>query len=250
MFARVFNIPSLSRIKIFVTFLMAFQAGAINSAGYIICHRFVSHVTGFATLVGIDIANVSVVSALSMASVPLFFLVGVMISAYFVDMRTAIHKTPQHTFLISTIAGLMYLVAIGGYLGWFGPFESPFNSLPNYPLIVILCLACGIQNGSITSASGSIIRTTHLTGNTTDLGLSLVRIIAHRHIAEIKQKEILTTFIRVGIIGSFILGSTIGAIIFLRIKFIGFLLPAFISSGLILWDIADRLHHKFGVRHG
>lgn len=250
MFARVFHISAKSKLKIYISFLMALQAGAINTGGFVVCKRFVSHVTGFATLFGVDFANLNFSLAFSMISVPLFFLAGVMFSAYFVDKRVAEHKSPQYTFLIVSIATLMFISAIGGELGWFGPLNIPADAVPNYPLIAILCLACGIQNASITSASSAIIRTTHLTGNTTDLGLGLVKIFAHKHHAEIKNQEIRSTIIRIGIIGFFILGSTLSAFLFLKIGFLGFLLPAGISSSLLIWDLSDRLLKKSGVHHG
>ena len=34
-------------------FLLAFLGGHVNAGGYLACHRFVSHVTGFATLAGV-----------------------------------------------------------------------------------------------------------------------------------------------------------------------------------------------------
>jgi len=41
------------RQNLYLWFLLAFQGGALNAGGYLAVHRFVSHVTGFATLAGI-----------------------------------------------------------------------------------------------------------------------------------------------------------------------------------------------------
>lgn len=68
-------------------FLLAFLAGNVNAGGYLACHRFVSHVTGFATLAGVDAATGSWGDAFGILSVPLFFLLGVVVSAYHVERR-------------------------------------------------------------------------------------------------------------------------------------------------------------------
>ena len=223
---------------------MSFQAGAINAGAYIGCHRFVSHVTGFATLFGAEFARERFVAAASMATVPLFFLLGTMISAYFVDRRIAGHKPPQYTFLVCTIAILMAIAAVGGIYGWFGPFSSPTDSDPNYALLAILCLTCGIQNASITSASGSVVRTTHLSGITTDLGIGIMRVFASGQEEAIKKSERRANIMRIGIIAAFIFGSTVSAYIFLSHGFIGYLLPAGISGGLVLLDWKERHFHN------
>ena len=61
---------------------MAFQAGLINIGGFMACHRFVSHITGFATFFGYEINQADTSAALSMLVVPMFFLFGCMISGF------------------------------------------------------------------------------------------------------------------------------------------------------------------------
>jgi uncharacterized membrane protein YoaK (UPF0700 family) len=246
MLSRAFDLSKFSLAHMFVWLLMAFQAGAINVGAYIGCHRFVSHVTGFATLFGFEFARGHMIAALSMASVPLFFLTGIMFSAYFVDHRLATNKKPQYTFLICLIAFLMLVAACGGLSGWFGPFNSPLESEPNYPLLAILCLACGIQNASVTSASGAVIRTTHLSGITTDLGIGLMRLFSDGQKEEIRTSEKKATIMRLGIIGAFVLGSTFSAFLFLALGYVGYFLPAAISGLLVLLNWKEH-HFKRGA---
>ncbi len=42
---------------LFHWFLLSFNAGCINAGGFLATGRFVSHVTGFATFFGVDLAN-------------------------------------------------------------------------------------------------------------------------------------------------------------------------------------------------
>jgi uncharacterized membrane protein YoaK (UPF0700 family) len=241
MFTRVFNFTRFSWRNLFVWCCMAFQAGVINSGGFIGCHRFVSHTTGFATAFGEEVARGRWNFALGAAGVPLFFLIGVMISAYFVDRRVAMNKTPQYSFVVTMIVALMLLAVIGGSLGWFGSFSPPVSEEPSFTLLAILCLACGIQNASISSASGASIRTTHLTGLTTDLGIGIMRMVSRGQKTEVVEHERRGNIMRVGLILAFIAGSTIGTIIFLQFNYLGYLLPVVISGSLLLEDLRERL---------
>ena len=241
MFARVFNFTHFGWKNLSVWCLMAFQAGVINTGGFIGCHRFVSHTTGFATAFGEAFAGAQWNLALSAAGVPLFFLAGVMISAYFVDRRVALGQTPQYTLLISIIVFLMAIAVFGGRWGWFGAFNPEASLEPNFALLAILCLACGIQNASITSASGATVRTTHLTGITTDLGIGLMRLASKGQSEKVIEYEKKASIMRIGIITSFIAGSVVGTLLFLRYEYFGYLLPLGISGTLLIIDLRERL---------
>jgi uncharacterized membrane protein YoaK (UPF0700 family) len=93
-----------------------------------------------------------------------------------------------------------------------------------------------MQNAVITSASGSVIRTTHLTGPATDFGIGIIRnITKYPHP---NKREVFATWCRFGIFVSFSLGSLVGALIFMNFHFTGFIVPVCISS-----FVAFRLRH-------
>jgi uncharacterized membrane protein YoaK (UPF0700 family) len=240
MISGIFNLANYTPFNVSIWFLMAFQAGAINAGGFLSCHRFVSHTTGFATHFGAEFAQGKVYQAIGIASVPIFFLLGTMLSAYFVDKRIAQQKKPQYSVLVWTMTLLMLVVVVAGNRGWFGTFGDSMNIEPDYPLLAILTLACGIQNAMITSASGSAIRTTHLTGITTDLGIGLMRILSGKKDDKLLLMERKATFMRFGIILFFIVGSTFASFAFLAFGYFGFLLPAATSGVLILYDFFQR----------
>src|SRR5262249_20057385 len=77
-------------------FLLSFLAGTINVGGYMACHRFVSHVTGFATLFGAEAVEGNWAEGFGMLSVPLFFIIGTMISAFLVERRIAYGRAPMY----------------------------------------------------------------------------------------------------------------------------------------------------------
>lgn len=211
---------------------MAFQAGILNIGGFMACHRFVSHVTGFATFFGYEINQADRSHAIGMLVVPLFFLLGAMISGFLVDIRLKLHKRPKYYLSFGFIFILLLMIYIGGISGLFGIFGQPLNSRSDYLLLIILCFTCGIQNGSITSVSKSVIRTTHLTGITTDLGIGLARLLSAKKLSETMENEKKATLMRVGIIFFFGLGSVAGGFVFSKLAYYGFIIPVATSGFL------------------
>lgn len=72
-----------------------------------------------------------------------------------------------------------------------------------------------------------VIRTTHLTGATTDFGIGLVRIWSTEK--SMHKQDVFAAWCRFGIYWSFIAGSLVAAILFINFKFYGFFLPLAIS---------------------
>ena len=213
---------------------MAFQAGLLNIGGFMACHRFVSHVTGFATFFGYEVNQADSSHAIGMLVVPLFFLLGAMISGFLVDIRLKLHKKPKYYLSFGFIFILLLLVLTGGQLGYLGEFGQPLNTSGDYLLLIILCLTCGIQNGSITSVSRSVIRTTHLTGITTDLGIGLARLLSSKKLDEPMDNERKAVMMRIGIILFFGLGSVFGGYIFSKLAYMGFIIPVMTSGFLFI----------------
>lgn len=209
--------------NLFIWFLLAFQGGSLNTAGYLAVHRFVSHVTGFATLAGIAGANYDWSTMFGMILVPMCFLLGVMISAWNVERQRIRNRIPRYSFVFSIIFFNILFVALAGSFGFLGNFGEPLTSQRDYLLLFILSFTCGLQNAVISSASGAVIRTTHLTGPTTDFGIGLIRIWSTRK--NLHKREVFATWCRLGIYLSFIAGSMLSAMLFINFKFLGFFLP-------------------------
>jgi uncharacterized membrane protein YoaK (UPF0700 family) len=207
------------------------MAGTINSGGFLACGRWVTHVTGFATFFGIDLVTGEYKLALSMLIVPMFFLLGSFVSGYLIDVRLAAHREPRYDVVMSTISIALIFFAFGGSYGFFGIFKDSLLIETDIGLLVILCFASGLQNALITTSSGAVIRTTHLTGLTTDLGIGLAKGFAKRRDSKgsKSRKDLVNNKIRAGIIISFIIGSSVGAFTFISYEYWGFLLPAVIS---------------------
>jgi uncharacterized membrane protein YoaK (UPF0700 family) len=232
-------------------FMLSFLAGNVNTGGYLACHRFVSHVTGFATLAGVDAASTRWGDAIGMLTVPIYFLFGVMVSAYFIDRRVHEGKRPRYALVMGLEMLCLVLAAMGGMLGWFGNFGEVMELRRDYLLLALLCAASGLQNAALTSATGATIRTTHLTGITTDLGIGLIRAASIHETDERRRFEIKANLLRVGTIISFMVGSAIGAVLYLEHGYAGFVLPSVIAGYAILMALRDSAElSKHEAKHG
>lgn len=230
MFVDLINQPSYSPKKFVLWNSLAFQAGFVNVGGLLACHRFVTHTTGFATYFGVEMAQGRFTLALSIVSVPLFFLLGCCISAFFTDRQRINQRPPNYTVLFFLMFLCFALVAGFGINHWFGSFGAELSMSDDYLLLGLLSLSSGLQNALMTSISNSVIRTTHLTGLTTDLGIGLVRIFSHQTDHIQRTQEVKANGMRIGIIVSFTFGSWMGASLYLKHQYYGFLVPLFITS--------------------
>jgi len=208
---------------------LAFLAGQINAGGFLSTGRFVSHMTGFGTLVGVEFANGHWWTALGMTTVPIFFVLGLMISGYFIEMRLLHRRRPRFDVVMTMVVACLFFCALGGFLNWFGRFESTMHLREDYWVMALLCLASGLLNAAISSSSEGTVRVTHITGTTTDMGISWVRWYALKRMPgvsdeEVKRERIMAEF-RLGQIIAFALGSGVGTLFFLRYRYFGFLFP-------------------------
>jgi uncharacterized membrane protein YoaK (UPF0700 family) len=238
------NISTYTRTSMTIWMVLAFQAGILNIGGFMACHSFVSHVTGFATLFGVALGEGSYAPALSLLLVPGCFLMGAMVSGVLVDLRLKLGKKPKYYIVFGVLFALILLVEIGGFNNFFGTFGVAVADSHDYWLLAALCLICGIQNGTVSLVSKSVVRTTHLTGVTTDLGIGLVRILNRARLKGKVDGEVEANWMRAGIILSFTWGGAIGYGVFHKWGFRGFLFPTLISGGLFFLTLYFQVLRK------
>lgn len=218
-----------------IWFALGLQAGLLNMGGFLACNAFVSHVTGYATLFGADLSLGKTAHAWTLLLVPVFFLLGAMLSGTLVDLRIRKNQLPLYSTVFGLMSCLLFIISIVGYLNFFGDFGKPLDITKDYILLSALCLICGMQNAAVTTASKAVVRTTHLTGITTDLGIGIVRVLARSGSSSHENNdEIQANLMRAGIITSFVFGSILGAFTFLKYQYWGFLVPTVISGTLFV----------------
>lgn len=214
--------------------LLAFQAGAVNAGGYLACKRFVTHTTGFATLFGVELARDSLGEAAGVLSVPVFFLLGAMVTSWFVDLPIQREEKPNYRWPAVLITLFLCAALVLGELGLFGIFGERLAIRRDYLFLVLLSMASGLQNALFTTASGVVVRTTHLSGITTDLGVSLTRLLfARERDPASRRLDRRASLARFGIIAAFVVGAACSAFLYLQVQYLGFVLPV-LTSLLVL----------------
>lgn len=221
---------------------LAFQAGSANAGGFLLCARFVSHMTGFGTQVGVSLSRFDYSHALEMVSAPLVFMCGAMFSGVLIDRRMLCNQRPRFILAMAIVAAIFTGVAIGGIMGLFGEFGLSSSIERESVLLFSLSFACGLQNACFSSLTRGQIRTTHLTGILTDVGTTFVKLpLMDREDRDAKLLR-RVNYIRIMTFFSFSIGSMASAIWFTWLGFWAFVI---LSSWawlltLAVWD-RDRL---------
>ena len=68
--------------------------------------------------------------------------------------------------------------AVCGMLGCFGPFGSTVETAGDFVMLSVLAFAMGLQNASVATTTGMIVRTTHMTGPVTDFSIALAMLLS------------------------------------------------------------------------
>ena len=233
---RFFSSRHLSQSLVF-----AFAAGALNVGGFLACGRFVTHVTGFATYFGAESGLGNWSEAFGLLSIPVFFFLGALLAGWFLERRLQQGLKPWDDLLLGLVVLQLGASAFLGLEGYFGDFGLISGVRHVYLLLAMLSTSSGLMNALISSASRSQLRSTHLTGITTDLGLGVMRLLYLKDKAgRMDEKRI--NGARAGVILFFILGSATGAFIFGRWGFGGFYaVGAFVLVDLILLRSSRRV---------
>ena len=214
---------------------LAFQAGFVNAGGFLATGRFVAHMTGFGTQVGLSLSDLDYLLAFEMISAPASFLLGAMVSGVLIDRPMMRGQRPRNYAVMVILFTIFLTVTAAGVGGWFGTFGEPLRYGRDFLLMSLLCFACGMQNACFSSLTRGAIRTTHLTGLLTDIGTTTVKLIVapeerrDRMIWKRMNAVRWTTFV------AFSSGSTVSAVLFARIGFAAFAFA--IASSAIIFTV-------------
>ena len=140
--------------------LLAFVAGSINTVGYLCFrHQPITHLTGTSTELGIALARLDAAEILHWGFVIAAFLFGAMLSGFIVQQRT-LQLGRRYGVVLMIESALLFMAA---------PLIHQQSDLGLY----LASMACGLQNAMVSTYSGATLRTTHLSGIFTDLGMYL-----------------------------------------------------------------------------
>lgn len=192
----------MSRHRVLAWVLFSWTAGSVNGGAFRACRNFVTHVTGTLTSMGIDASEIGL--ALEYCAVFASFIIGAMLGVTIIEFvvrgRTHLVVLP---FVISF--ALLMIAAFAGHAGMFGPFGDVVETPGSFMLLVLLSGAMGIQNATISALTKNAIRTTHLTGPTTDLAANIVHATIGR--PALRDHNVRWVFLRLAKMFAFVVGA-------------------------------------------
>jgi len=207
-------------------------AGCVNVVCFLRLGTFVSHVSGTSSKVGMQIDGAIEGTAHESILLVVSFILGSIVCGCLIARRSVqIGKALYGMALMSNSSLLVLTVLLNDYR------IAPY----------LAAAACGLQNGMATSYSGAVIRTTHMTGLATDIGLLIAKLLTRcirKHCRksqlnavdhaemEIEAKKLrLLSLLLLG----FLAGSLIGALLSGSIGINALLVPAAVTglAGLI-----------------
>ncbi len=150
---------------------LAFVAGAINAGGFLAVHQYTSHMTGIVSSMADSLALGSYDLVLAGLGGLLSFLLGAMASAIMVNFGRRRRAASEFALPLLVEAGLLLCFGLAG-----ANLEK-FEGLFVPATVMLLCFIMGLQNAVISKISKSEIRTTHITGTLTDIGIELGKLI-------------------------------------------------------------------------
>jgi uncharacterized membrane protein YoaK (UPF0700 family) len=206
--------------------LLSFVAGMVNVAGFLSVKRLTTNVTGHFAFFIDEVFKLHVGESIIYFFYILFFFLGSFVSSFLVEIIT--RKNNQFIYIIPTIieSVILFVVAFSGHL--LIQHNSDFIAFS-------LLFAMGLQNSLVTRISNAVVRTTHLTGLFTDLGIELSQLFFYK-LKEQKEKLITTIRLRLIIITYFFIGGIAGGIFYGPLKLHMLAIPAAMLLIGLLYD--------------
>jgi uncharacterized membrane protein YoaK (UPF0700 family) len=196
---------------------LAFIAGATNAGAFLAVKQYTSHMTGMVS----SMADYLVLGELRLAAGALAgllsFLAGAATSAVLVNYAKRRHLRSQFALPLLLEAALLLL------FGLIGARLALVHGIFVSGTVMLLCFIMGLQNAVITKISKSEIRTTHVTGLVTDIGIELGKLFYWNRLQADPSQRVMADRDRLLVlfllVFAFTLGGVLGAIGFQRIGY-------------------------------
>ena len=194
---------------------LSWVAGYTNVLTFLTCAQVTSHVTGTASQVGLDVAEGRWGAAAYMAGLLGVFAGGAALSGFLTEL--AHQRRWDSIYVLPMVVEAVLLGVFALLVDW-----NAIGELDRATAVLWLTLlpsfAMGLQNATVTRISGGVVRTTHVTGVMTDLGMEAA-IWAMRRASGAHAVGDRGTFatgwrllLLASIVGSFALGAGLGTL--------------------------------------
>lgn len=178
---------------------LALIAGIVNVSGFLAIEQLTTNVTGHFALFINDLADAEFARGITYFAYIISFFFGSFVSSLLIERFDENQRL--NVYVIPTLVECAFLIlAVLLY----------YNSGLEFPNLMacLLLFAMGLQNSYVTKISNTVVRTTHLTGLFTDLGIELSQLFFPKY-NSFREKIRANIKLRILIIASFFVGGYI-----------------------------------------
>lgn len=222
--------------------LTAFSGGMVNVASLLIFFSFSSNVTGHYAILASEIVKGNLYqTGIVFAWIFLFFF-----GSFFSNL-IVIHLSKINTYLAHSLPLILEIICLMS-VGIYGQFFYMETLFETEIMLGIMLFAMGLQNGLTASISNFAVKTTHLTGTTTDLGIlfSMFTKKEFRENKELRGKAKLLSTIAIAYLG----GAIISGFLYFYTGFQVFYIVSVFLTIVISYDLYKiRLARFISVRN-
>ncbi len=193
-----------SKHNLQIASVLSFVAGIVNVAGFLSVKQLTTNVTGHFAFFVDEIFQFNFLKSLFFFLYIFCFLLGAFVSGFILEIRVSKSEINSYVFPISIEVVLLFFIAFFG--------SELITENPN-SIVYILLFTMGLQNALVTKISNSIVRTTHLTGLFTDLGIELAQLFFYKQL-ESRIKLFESIKLRLTIISFFFIGGVLSGFVY------------------------------------
>ncbi|MGZ8287933.1 MAG: YoaK family protein [Telluria sp.] len=198
-------------------FVLTFVAGAINAGGFLAVHQYTSHMTGIVSSIADNLALGTAGIGIAGLAALLSFVTGATCSAILVTFSR--QRKMHSEYALPLMLEAILLLCFGLLGSRLAIVDGLFVSLT----VMLLAFIMGLQNAVITKLSKAEIRTTHITGIVTDIGIEIGKLIYCQVAAQREAAPVAPNIPRLrllsALVGFFFAGGVAGALGF---RYIGY----------------------------
>ncbi len=195
---------------------LACVAGMVNVVGYLgFEHQAITHLTGTTSLLGAALAQGQLRAVLQLAGMLLAFVFGAVLSGLLI--KDSVLQLGRRYGVALAVEAVLLALAV------------PLFEQGNFLGPLLAAVAIGLQNAMATTYSGALIRTSHVSGMFTDLGITIGH--AMRGLPVDRRRLSLCLLI----ITAFLAGGIVGAVLYGQWQYRALYLPAVLTgaTGLV-----------------
>lgn len=208
--------------------LLSFVAGIVNITGVLGVKTLTTNVTGHFAFFAEEVIKHDYAAAITFFIFTLFFLLGSFTSNFLAELVAL--KKPNLLHVIPVSIEIAILTSVG----FFGT-QADLASSEGKWIAFSMLFAMGIQNSLVTKISQSTVRTTHLTGLFTDLGIELSQLFFYKKQTERKRLNA-SISLRLSIISFFFIGCISGGFMYTFLELKTLFVSAFFLLIALMYD--------------